>query len=220
MSRPRPIRFTVAALAVLAAAGCGTAARSGSGPSRDASARAAEANAADVDFMSDMIHHHGQALQMVAWVSTHGASPAIRTLGERIAVGQGDEIARMQQWLRARDQPVPEPGAPHGAATGGDHAAHGAAAGGHDAALMPGMLTAEQMGQLDRARGAEFDRLFLTYMIQHHQGAVTMVEALFRARGASQDDTVFRLATDIHADQLAEIDRMNRMLAGLPAAAN
>jgi uncharacterized protein (DUF305 family) len=121
-------------------------------------------------------------------------------------VGQNDEIAIMQNWLRDNGQPVPEPDT----TAAGAHAMHG---GGHaDHQLMPGMLTAEQMVQLDAARESEFDRLFLTFMIQHHQGAITMVDQLFDTFGAAQNDLVFKIASDIGADQTSEIDRMQSML--------
>lgn len=158
--------------------------------------------AADIRFMSTMIGHHAQALEMAAMAQSHGASDAIRILAGRITNGQRDEIALMQQWLRDRRQPVPDPA----------HAAHGAHAG-H--ATMPGMLTPQQLAQLDAARGADFDVLFLRYMIQHHRGAVEMVKELFATYGAGQDETVFRFATDVNVDQATEIDRMERMLAEL-----
>jgi uncharacterized protein (DUF305 family) len=153
---------------------------------------------ADVGFMTDMIHHHAQALAMARMAPTHGASGAIQVLAERIIVGQNDEIALMQRWLRNRGEPVPDP---VGGTHGGVHAMH-----------MPGMLTQEQLEELDAARGAEFDQLFLTFMIQHHQGALTMVEQLFGTYGAAQGDAVFKIASDIGADQTSEIDRMRSML--------
>jgi uncharacterized protein (DUF305 family) len=149
--------------------------------------------------MTDMIHHHAQALTMARMAPSHGASGEIQVLAERIIVGQNDEIAIMQRWLRDQGQPVPDPTA--GAPEGGGHAMH-----------MPGMLTQEQLADLDASRGADFDRLFLTYMIQHHQGALTMVEQLFGTYGAAQGDMVFKIASDIGADQTSEIDRMRSML--------
>jgi uncharacterized protein (DUF305 family) len=157
---------------------------------------------ADVEFMSQMIGHHAQALVMAGWAPAHGATPAVRRLAERIINGQQDEIASMQRWLRDRGQPVPE------IPTGESHS-------GHHHTLMPGMLTEAQMSELDRARGREFDRLFLTYMIQHHKGAVTMVNELFGTPGAAQEESVFKLASDISVDQSTEIARMERMLAAL-----
>jgi uncharacterized protein (DUF305 family) len=175
--------------------------------------------AADVDFMSHMIGHHAQALVMSGWAPTHGASPSVRTLAERIINGQQDEIATMQRWLRDRGKPVPEPRPmamtmsmpmdDSTSATSG-HAMH--------EMLMPGMLTETQMMELDQARGGEFDRLFLTYMIQHHKGAVSMVKDLLGTYGAAQDETVFKFANDVSVDQSTEIARMERMLTTLPPA--
>jgi uncharacterized protein (DUF305 family) len=164
---------------------------------------------ADVDFMSHMIDHHAQAIAMARWAPTHGASSSVRILAERIINGQQDEIATMQRWLRDRGQPVSQP----------DSAGTGMAMHGHEHGhehLMPGMLTEAQMKELDQARGSEFNRQFLTYMIQHHRGAVSMVEDLFGSRGAAQDETVFKFASDVSVDQSTEIARMERMLAALP----
>ncbi|HEV2750625.1 MAG TPA: DUF305 domain-containing protein [Gemmatimonadales bacterium] len=164
-------------------------------------------NAADVQFMSGMIDHHAQAILMAGWAPTHGASASVRALCERIVVGQRDEIALMQRWLRERGLPVP-PGVP---SRGHDMAGMDHAGG----ALMPGMLTPAQLAQLDAAQGAEFDRLFLKFMIQHHQGAITMVNQLFSANGATLDDLIFKYASDVNVDQTTEINRMGRMLAAL-----
>ncbi len=161
---------------------------------------------ADVHFMTGMIGHHGQALVMARWIPSHGSSPALRALGERIIVGQSDEITLMQNWLRDRNLPVPSPDAPMNMSMPGMN----------HPMLMPGMLTPEQMAQLDAARGSAFDRLFLTFMIQHHTGALTMVNELFGTEGAGQDEPVFRLASDVYADQSTEIDRMQKLLATLP----
>ena len=162
--------------------------------------------AADIHFMSGMISHHAQAIKMAKWSATHGASPAVIRLSERIGTSQADEIEFMQSWLRDRRQPVPEP----------DPAGMKMAMGGTEhVMLMPGMLTPEQMAQLDAARGKEFDRLFLTFMIQHHQGAITMVRELFSAHGAGQDESVFQFANDVEIDQESEIARMRQMLLEL-----
>ncbi|HST59020.1 MAG TPA: DUF305 domain-containing protein [Longimicrobium sp.] len=173
---------------------------------------------ADARFMSMMIGHHAQAVEMSRLAPANGSNPAVLRLAERIINAQEDEIAAMQLWLRDRGQPVPEPGDAaamhHGA---GEHAA-GQHAGGLQAgglAAMPGMLTDAQMAQLRAARGAEFDRLFLAYMIQHHRGAVSMVQQLFGSHGAAQDETVFKFASDVSVDQTTEIARMQRMLADL-----
>ena len=154
--------------------------------------------AADVAFMSGMIVHHAQAVRIAAWAPTHGASAAVQRLCERIVVGQEDEIAILTRWLVERGEPVPDPA----------HAGH--------AMPMPGMLTGEQLAQLDGARGPAFDRLFLTLMIAHHRGALVMVDQLRGSHGAGQDQTVFRIASDVHADQSTEIRRMQQMLAALP----
>jgi uncharacterized protein (DUF305 family) len=154
---------------------------------------------ADARFMSAMIGHHAQALVMAGWAPTHGASASVQRLAERITSGQQDEIVTMEQWLRDRGQPVPD----------GHHPDHG-----HH---MPGMLTDAQMKELAEARGPEFDRLFLTFMIQHHRGAVAMVKELFGTPGAAQDETVFKFANDVNVDQTTEIARMERMLSALPA---
>ena len=165
---------------------------------------------ADTDFMTGMIAHHAQALVMSELAPSNGASPQVRTLAARIINAQQDEIALMQQWLRERGQPVPEVHITginlmvHGA---GDHAMH-----------MPGMLTQQQLEELEAARDLNFDRLFLTYMIQHHAGAVHMVDELFSTDGAALDEAAFKLASGIHVDQVTEIARMELMLDQLPDA--
>src|SRR5690606_22896236 len=148
---------------------------------------------ADVRFMQDMIGHHAQAIVMARMAATHGAGEAVRKLAEKIDISQQDEIALMEEWLRERGQAVPDEEY--------RHAVH-----------MPGMLTPEQMARLDAARGREFDRLVLTFMIQHHRGALEMVEALFASPGAAQDPDIFRFATDVDADQRDEIYVMQGML--------
>ena len=158
--------------------------------------------AADAQFMTGMIGHHAQAVLISGWAPSHGASQSIVLLTERIVVGQQDEIALMTRWLKDRGEPVPDPSHAH---AGMDHGAH-----------MPGMLSAEQLAALDAARGPEFDRLFLTYMIQHHLGAIVMVDQLFATQGAGQDEATFRLASDIYAAQTTEIRRMQLMLDALP----
>jgi uncharacterized protein (DUF305 family) len=162
---------------------------------------------ADVHFMSNMIGHHAQAIVMAGWAPTHGAGPSVRILAERIINAQQDEIATMQRWLQDRRRPVPAAGA-----TGRKMRMNGA----DHAMLMPGMLTEDQMKELDQAKGGEFDRLFLTFMIQHHRGAVTMVQDLFGTNGAAQDETVVKFANDVNVDQSTEIARMQTMLAALP----
>ncbi|WP_328340525.1 DUF305 domain-containing protein [Micromonospora sp. NBC_00421] len=153
--------------------------------------------AADSLFVQGMIPHHTQALAMTALLAGRTTSPDVTLLAKRIEVSQGDEIARMRNWLAERN--VPTTG-PHGGA-------------GHDA-LMPGMLTAAQLDQLRQARGAEFDRLFLTAMIRHHQGALTMVEQLY-AGGGGLEPASDQFAREVNADQGIEIQRMQQMLAKL-----
>jgi uncharacterized protein (DUF305 family) len=161
---------------------------------------------ADIRFMSGMISHHAQAIKMAKWSATHGASPAVIRFSERVVTSQTDEIALMQSWLRDRLQPVPEPD-PAGMKMKMGDTEH--------VMLMPGMLTQEQMAKLDAARGKEFDRLFLTFMIQHHEGAITMVRELFASAGAGQDESVFAFANDVEIDQETEIARMKQMLLEL-----
>jgi uncharacterized protein (DUF305 family) len=161
--------------------------------------------AADVHFMTGMIGHHAQAVLMAGWAPSHGASASLTALCERIVVGQNDEIATMQRWLRERGQSVPEADASHDMMPGMSHSM-----------MMPGMLTPEQLTQLDKSQGVDFDRNFLTFMIQHHQGALTMVQQLYASPGAAQDDQVFKFTSDMSADQTIEIERMTKMLAALP----
>lgn len=172
--------------------------------SAQAGATAVAASSADVAFMQGMIHHHAQAIEMVNLLAQRTKSPAMRSLGERIDVSQRDEIAMMQAWLREHGQTAPDP-LPH----------LGMAMGDHDAPMMPGMLTTEQMRRLAAAKDSTFDRLFLEGMIQHHEGALAMVKALFGTSGAAQNTAIFRFASDVDADQRAEIARMRMMLKAL-----
>lgn len=198
-------------LAVLATAACAAttpAGRASDAPLTPAQQAAADGGRpaytrADVHFMQGMIGHHAQAITMARWATTHGASEQVKVLAGRIDVSQRDEIAFMQRWLRERGEQVP----PADAQKGAGHEAHGA---GH--AMMPGMLTAEELAQLDAARGIAFDRLFLGFMIRHHEGALTMVQQLFASPGAGQDGEIFRFASDVEADQDTEIERMRSML--------
>ncbi len=169
---------------------------------------------ADVGFMTGMIHHHAQAVEMALLAPRNGAGAEVRTLAARILNSQQDEIALMQRWLEDRDQPVPVLHVTEdGVQVHGGEAHHAAGHGGHQG--MPGMLSPGQLASLAAARGLEFDRLFLTLMIQHHRGAVTMVHDLFATDGAAQDDAVFRLASDVQVDQLTEVARMETMLERL-----
>ena len=152
--------------------------------------------AADVSFMQGMIAHHAQAVEMTALRPERSASEDLRLMALRIELSQLDEIRMMQDWLKARGEALPDPHA--------QHAGH--------AALMPGMLTPEEMTALSKATGAAFDRLFLELMIKHHQGALQMVDTLFATPGAGQESEVFAFASDVVDDQRIEIDRMAAML--------
>jgi uncharacterized protein (DUF305 family) len=158
---------------------------------------------ADIDFMTGMIPHHAQAVIMAGWAPARGARSDVAILCERIVVGQADEIRSMQQWLADRAQPVPD-----AKSTRMKHKMNGVE---HEM-LMPGMLSDEEMAALEKATGSEFDRLFLIGMIKHHQGAIDMVNELFKAYGAAQDDTIYKFASDVYADQSIEIEVMTKML--------
>ena len=158
---------------------------------------------ADVEFMQGMIMHHSQAVEMVALLRTHGKSPVLKSFGEKISVSQTDEIGFMKRWLESRGKPT---------TMEMDHSHMSAADMKNMNMLMPGMLTPEQMAALTKARGAQFDHLFLTGMIQHHGGALTMVDDLFNTPGAGQDPVLFDFATDIENTQSAEIKIMRGML--------
>jgi uncharacterized protein (DUF305 family) len=165
----------------------------GAGPAADLSR--VQYTPADVRFMQRMIGHHAQALEMTALVAGRSRSEELPKLALRIEVSQADEIKMMQEWLTRRGQPLPDP-----------HAHHAPGA-----PLMPGMLTADDMTRLAAATGPEFDRLFLEFMIKHHDGALTMVSELFSTPGAAQEAEIFAFASDVDADQRMEIDRMRLM---------
>ena len=152
---------------------------------------------ADIKFMQGMIGHHAQAIEMVALIPTHSNNEDLKKLGLRIQLSQDDEINMMQRWLEIRGQRVPDRNEMHQ----------------HGAALMPGMLTPDEMKQLTDAKGADFDRLFLEGMIKHHGGALSMVADLLNSPGAAQESEVFAFVSDVEADQRMEIDRMGAMLA-------
>jgi uncharacterized protein (DUF305 family) len=171
---------------------------------------------ADISFMQGMIHHHSQAVEMVDLLRTRSHNKKLQALGKRISISQTDEMRYMKQWLEERGQPV---SAGHGqmnhsGMAGHDMKGHDMKAMGSmsDMPLMPGMLTAQQMKALAKANGPSFDRLFLTGMIQHHTGALVMVEDLFDIPGAGQDNVLFDFATDIDNTQRAEIKIMQGML--------
>jgi len=161
---------------------------------------------ADVQFMQHMITHHAQAVEMTALIDSHTANKDIRSLGARISRSQSDEIKFMQRWLTTRG----EPAAP------AKHQMHGMNMPGHSSMVMPGMLTPKQMDELKQAKGEEFDRLFLTGMIQHHDGALSMVKDLFDSAGAGQDAELFNFASDVDSGQRAEIKIMQTMLGETP----
>lgn len=163
-----------------------------------APAAAAGVHPADVRFMQQMIGHHAQALTMAAMVPTHGAGEKLIRLAEKIDISQSDEIGLMERWLRERNQEVPSRDDAHMMHMPG--------------MLMPGMLTAEELARLEAAREREFERLFLTFMIRHHEGALQMVDELFASPGAAQDPDIFRFVTDVSADQLDEIHQMQYLL--------
>ena len=200
---PRPVMAAVLAAAALAT-GCASAPSHGLHATPPTLGRLPYSDA-DVDFMAGMIPHHAQAVIMAGWAPTHGARKDVAILCERIVVGQRDEIGLMQTWLRDRGLPVPD-------ATSTRHKMK--MNGMEHEMLMPGMLTDDEMAELDRSRGPEFDRLFLIGMIKHHQGAIDMVDVLFKAYGAAQDEVVFKFANDVQADQSIEIGVMNKMLEG------
>ncbi|HEX5215849.1 MAG TPA: DUF305 domain-containing protein [Vicinamibacterales bacterium] len=156
------------------------------------------ATPADIAFMQGMIGHHRQAIEMVELLRTRTQRDDMKLLGKRIEVSQNDEIRMMSRWLEDRGAEVP-----------GEHAMH--MPGAH---LMPGMLTAGQMTALAAAAGPAFDRLFLEGMIQHHEGALSMVDALFKRPGAGQEAQIFDFASHVDADQRMEIHRMRGMLTG------
>jgi uncharacterized protein (DUF305 family) len=162
---------------------------------------------ADVQFMQGMIMHHAQAVEMTALIASHTENKELRSLGARISSSQTDEIKFMQRWLASRGEPisVAMPGMPDMDKSG------------QPLALMPGMLTHEQMDALKKAKGGEFDHLFLTGMIQHHNGALTMVKDLFDTAGAGQDADLFNFATDADNSQRAEIKIMQSMLDNKPS---
>jgi uncharacterized protein (DUF305 family) len=163
-------------------------------------------SSADVAFMQGMIMHHEQAVEMTAMMASHTQNKELRTLGARISTSQSDEIKFMKRWLAARGEKVPEPMPDMPGMDMSQDESHPALA------LMPGMLTPQQMEALRKARGAEFDHLFLMGMIQHHNGALTMVKDLFNTAGAGQDAELFNFATDADNTQRAEIRIMEGML--------
>lgn len=155
----------------------------------------------DVRFMQRMIAHHAQALEMTSLVPARSRSEEIHLLARRIELSQKDELRVMERWLTERGEELPSPDA---------HRGHHGGEGHHE--QMPGMLTPEELARLARATGPEFDRLFLEFMIRHHEGALIMVEELFSSEGAGQEGEIFQFASHVDGDQRIEIARMRRML--------
>jgi uncharacterized protein (DUF305 family) len=156
--------------------------------------------AADFEFMQGMVMHHSQAVEMVALMKDHTQNPELMELGKRISISQTDEILFMKRWLAVYGKSVPEDGMDHSKMN-------------MNMALMPGMLTPQQMDALRKSKGPEFDRLFLTGMIQHHTGALTMVKELFETQGSGQEPLLFDFTADVDVTQRGEIATMQNMLA-------
>jgi uncharacterized protein (DUF305 family) len=177
-------------------------------------------SAADVQFMQHMIMHHAQAVEMTALINSHTENKDVRSLGARISRSQSDEIKFMQRWLAARGEPTSPPMQNMASHNMPNHNMAGHDMPGMDMSkhemLMPGMLTAKQMDALKNAKGQEFDHLFLTGMIQHHNGALIMVKDLFNTAGSGQDAELFNFVTDVDTGQRAEIKIMQTMLGEKP----
>jgi uncharacterized protein (DUF305 family) len=199
-------RFAIAILLSAASAACGTAQHAHHGAATPVAAGPKPAAAppsftkADVEFMQGMIGHHTQAIEMVKLLKSRTTRDDMKLLGLRIEVSQADEIKMMRTWLADRQESVPGDSDYRMMMSMPGHA-------------MPGMLTQKEMDQLAAAKGAEFDRLFLEYMIKHHEGALTMVERLMAEPGAGQESSIFAFASDVTADQSTEIKRMRAMRA-------
>ena len=162
----------------------------------------------DIEFMQGMIMHHAQAVEMVALMDGRTENKELRSLGARISHSQSDEMNFMKRWLIARGESTAMKMSGMGDMAGMDHGQH--------SMLMPGMLSPRQMDALKKAKGSEFDKLFLTGMIQHHEGALIMVKDLFDTAGAGQDAELFNFTTDVDSGQRAEIKIMQTMLSKKP----
>lgn len=173
-------------------------------------ARLTERSRKDVEFMQGMIHHHAQAVEMTDLIEARTENKNIRLLGARISASQQDEMNFMRRWLETRGESIEMKMAAMPAAHSQAHTPV------EHEMLMPGMLSRKQMAQLRRAKGAEFDRLFLTGMIQHHEGALVMVKELHATTGAGQDAELFNFATDVDTGQAVEINIMRNMLGQIP----
>ncbi len=194
-------------LAVLLFAACAPATRGGSGTGQAPAPAVRTVNDADVEFMSGMIPHHAQAVLIAGWAESHGARRDVLVFCQRIVVGQRDEIGLMQRWLAERGLDVPAADATTHKMKMGDMI--------HEM-IMPGMLNAEQLAELDKSRGSDFDRLLLKAMIGHHLGAIEMVNKLQASAGSGNDDIVYRFSSDVYADQSTEVERMTKILATIP----
>ena len=194
-------------LAVLLFAACAPATRGGSGTGQAPAPAVRTVNDADVEFMSGMIPHHAQAVLIAGWAESHGARRDVLVFCQRIVVGQRDEIGLMQRWLAERGLDVPAADATTHKMKMGDMV--------HEM-IMPGMLNAEQLAELDKSRGSDFDRLLLKAMIGHHLGAIEMVNKLQASAGSGNDDIVYRFSSDVYADQSTEVERMTKILAAIP----
>jgi len=201
------IHATVVAVVFLAAGAAGLAAQ-GSTASQDTTQWPGRYpyTRADIDFVTGMIAHHSQAVLMAGWAPDRAEDPGVRTLCSRIINAQTGEIELMQNWLKERHQPVPEPD-PYGMKM--------SMGGTEQEMLMPGMLNRAELDTLKASKGYDFDRKFLRFMIKHHQGAVDMVTKLFATPGAGQDEWIFKFASDVNTDQSTEIVRMQKMLLSL-----
>ena len=186
---------------VVSLASCGGAARSAADLEALAARNRQGHSPADVRFMANMIPHHAQAVLFAGWAESHEASSSIQIFCARMVVAQRDEIVTMRSWLLERDEPAP-PAEYSRIRMPADMDHH----------AMSGMLTEAQLNELDNARGADFDRLFLKYMITHHEGALAMVDELFSSYGGAQNDFIFKLASDMYADQTTEIEHMQVIL--------
>jgi uncharacterized protein (DUF305 family) len=194
-------------------------------PEQSANLARSKINSSDVKFMQDMIHHHGQAIEMVTLLNQRTQRADMKLLGQRISISQNDEMKMMKTWLSRRGQA--ENGAGMAGMAGMDHSMPGmdmsampGMASDPDKAMMPGMLTPRQMKELAAAQGPAFDRLFLTGMIKHHEGALNMVHELMAQPGAGEDSDLFDFTAGVIADQSAEIQRMQGLLAGMTKTAS
>lgn len=176
----------------------------------DTKAKLPPSSKKDVDFMQGMIHHHSQAVEMTALIEARTENKEVRLLGARISQSQTDEMNFMKRWLEVRNEPTTHQ------MTGMSNMGNMDMSDHKHQMLMPGMLSPKQMDALKKANGAEFDRLFLKGMIQHHNGALVMVKELFDTAGAGQNAELFNFATDVDSGQRAEINIIQTLLREKP----